>query len=101
MCLKRFIFNSLALASCLVLMVGCSSVKPTQKQSAATVPASVENQPCAAHNSIMQRFVRGWLEGNGPPPDVTEEDKTGIAICAGVAYNASMAGLLIAQIAHK
>jgi hypothetical protein len=93
--------NSLALASCIVMIVGCSSVKPTQKQSATTVPPSVQNQPCVTHNSIMKRFFRGWLEGNAPPPDVTEEDKTGIAACAGLAYDASMMGLLIADIAHK
>jgi hypothetical protein len=50
---------------------------------------------------MMKRFVRGWLEGNAPPPDVTEEDKTGIAQCAWIAYQASMGGLLISQIAHR
>ena len=93
--------NSLALAVCMILLFGCSSVKPAQEHPITAVAPSVQKQPCVAHNSPMNRFVRGWLKGNAPPPDVTEEDKTGIGACAGVAYYASMTGLMIAQIAHK
>jgi hypothetical protein len=98
--MKMLMLNSLALAVCMILSVGCSSVKPTQPQPAAAVVPSVQKPPCAAHNSLMRRFVGEWLEGNAPPPGVTEEDKTGIASCLGAAYYASLAGLLIAQAAH-
>jgi hypothetical protein len=49
----------------------------------------------------MKRFVDGWLNGNAPPPDVSEKDNSGVAACAGVAYYASMTGLMIAQGLHK
>jgi hypothetical protein len=99
--MKKIILNSLALAICMIFVIGCSSVKPTQKQSSVAVAPFDQNQPCVVHNSVMGRFVRDWLKGDAPPPDVTEEDKTGIAAGCGVAYKASMVGLLIAQIAHK
>jgi hypothetical protein len=95
--MKKFLLNSLALGVCINLFVGCSSVKPAQKQPAVAVTPSVQNERCVAHNSLMRGFVRGWLEGNAPPPDVTEQDKTGIASCLGAAYYASVVGLLIAQ----
>jgi len=99
--MKSIWLISLALAVGLILFVGCASVKPAPKQSPAADAPAVQKQPGVAHISLTKRFVRGWLEGKAPPPDVTEEDKTGIAACAGVAYYASMTGLMIAQIAQK
>jgi hypothetical protein len=98
--MKQFTLNSLALAICVFLFVGCSSVKPTPKQSSAVVAPSAQKQPCAPYESLMKRFVNGWLAGKAPPPDYTEEDKTGVAACAGIAFYASMTGLLIAQAVH-
>jgi len=99
--MKSFWLISLSLAVCMIVFVGCASVKPAPKQSLAAVTPAVQKQPGVAHVSLTKRFVRGWLEGKSPPPDVTEEDKTGIAACAGVAYYASMTGLMIAQIVQK
>src|SRR5450631_230205 len=98
--MKRLLFKLLILAGCISLTLGCSSVNPQQKQPVATVAPSVQKRPCVAHNSLMKQFVRGWLEGNAPPPDFKEEDKTGIAACLGAAYWASIAGLLIAGGGH-
>jgi len=99
--MKSSRLNSLSLAVCMMVFVGCSSVKPAPKQSPAADTPAVQKQPRVAHISLTKRFVHGWLEGKAPPPDVTEEDKTGIAACAGVAYYASMTGLMVAQIVHK
>jgi hypothetical protein len=99
--MKKIILQAAAFAFCLILLVGCATAKPAQKQTeAAAVAPSVRKQPSAAHNSPMRLFVRGWLEGNAPPPDFKEEDKTGIAACLGAAYYASIVGLLIAGAAH-
>jgi hypothetical protein len=98
--MKKLMLNSLALIVSMILSVGCSSVKPAPKEPAnATIP-SAEKQPCLALNSLMRRFINGWLEGKAPPPDFTEEDKTGIASCLGAAYYASVAGLFVAQAVH-
>ncbi len=86
----------LSLVMCMTLFAGCSSVKPAPKQSAAVITPSVQPQPYVPHNSLWNKFVRGWLNGDAPPPDYKEEDKTGIAACLGVAYWASIAGWLLA-----
>jgi hypothetical protein len=53
------------------------------------------------HHGIWKKFVDGWLNGNAPPPDVSETDNSGVTDYAWVAYCASMTGLLIAQGLHK
>jgi hypothetical protein len=99
--MNRLALNYLILAICVILSVGCSSVKTAQKQSAAVVVTpSVQKKQCVAHNSLMKIFVSEWLQGNSPPPDVTEVDKTGVTAYLGVAYYASLVGLFVAQAAH-
>ena len=86
--MKRFMANWLAIAVCVILCVGCSSVQPAQKQPVAAVAPPVQRQLCSTHHGIMKKFVDGWLKGNAPPPDMSEKDNTGVAACLGDAYYA-------------
>ena len=67
--MKNLLVNFLA---CLVLCVGCSSVKPEQKPPVAVVPADQE-QIYITHMNFMARFVNGWLK-ESPPPDPCDVD---------------------------
>jgi hypothetical protein len=99
--MKKLILHLAVIAFCLILLVGCATEKPAQKKTeVAAVAPSVRKHPCTAQNTLMRRFARGWLEGKAPPPELKEEDKTGIAACLGAAYYASIVGLLIAGAAH-
>ena len=108
--MKKHLLNSLGLVICLGLFLGCSSVKPAHQQSAADVVPTDQSQsqsqsqsheqpkPSSSdfHYSWWDKFYNGWIGGQSPPPDFKEEDKTGIAACLGIAYWASITGLLIA-----
>ena len=67
--MKRIMVNWLAVTACLILCVGCSTVKPAQGQPTAAVTTPVQKQESAPRNYPMEWFVRGWLLGEAPPPD--------------------------------
>jgi len=110
--MKKLTLNSLGLVIYLGLILGCSSVKPAHQQTATNVEPADQSQSQLQsqakpqpqsqssssdfHYSLWDKFYHGWLGGQSPPPDFKEEDKTGIAACLGIAYWASIAGLLIA-----
>ena len=114
--MRKRTLNSLGLVICLGLFLGCSSVKPAHQQTVTNVEPADQSesqlqsqakpQPQSQspkqqssshfHYSWWDKFYNGWLGGQSPPPDFKEEDKTGIAACLGIAYWASITGLLIA-----
>jgi hypothetical protein len=94
--MKTLMLNFLILSICMIFSVGCSTVKPAEPPPATAAAPTVHKPTPVAHNSIFNTFVREYFEGNAPPPDFKEEDKTGIAACLGAAYWASIAGLLLA-----
>jgi hypothetical protein len=65
--MKRLMVNWLLVAGCLILCVGCSSLKSSQEQSAAAVTPPVPKHAPAYHDSPLARFVKDWWET--PPPD--------------------------------
>lgn len=94
--MKTLMLNFLILSICMIFFVGCSTTKPAPPPTATALHPTVQKQTYVAHNSIFKIFVSEYFEGNAPPPDFKEEDKTGIAACLGSAYWASIAGLLLA-----
>jgi hypothetical protein len=65
--MKRLMLNWLVEAACLILCVGCSSLKSSQEQQATAVTPPVQKQAPSYHNSPMARVVKNWWET--PPPD--------------------------------
>jgi hypothetical protein len=57
--------NWLVVAGCLILCVGCSSLKSSQEQSAAAVTPPVQKHASAYHDSPMARFVKDFPQGGG------------------------------------
>ena len=70
--MKRLVVNLLAVATCLLFCVGCSTLKPAQEPRTAAAGPLVPKQASAPHNYPFKWFVRGWLLGQAPPPDVHE-----------------------------
>jgi hypothetical protein len=76
--MKRFVVNLLAVAACLILCAGCSSLQPSPEPRAAAVTTPAQKQVSVPHDYPMAWFVRGWLLGEAPPPDFHEGiDKRG------------------------
>jgi predicted component of type VI protein secretion system len=61
--MKRLMANLLAMAACLILCVGCSSVQPAQEPRAAAATPPAQKQAAAAHDYPMEWFVRIRLAG--------------------------------------
>jgi hypothetical protein len=75
--MKRLMVNLLVVAACLILCVGCSTVKPAQEQPTDAVTSPAKKQASATHDYPMEWFVRGWLLGEAPPPDFPEGGNKG------------------------
>jgi hypothetical protein len=64
---------------CLVLCVGCSSVKPPQNSSAVVTTAG-QSQNGMMNTNFMARFLNGWLKKSPPPePYYTDNNFSDVA----------------------
>jgi hypothetical protein len=71
--MKRFIVH-LLLFACLALYTGCSTATPPPKVPTAAVTPPVQKAAGTPHANLMRRFVDGWLNGNSPSPDFTQNN---------------------------